>query len=71
MQPQAPLSHLPLLHPRLVPLLISDSHLHAHPWEATLATIRSLEERRRTGVRILIYICGTLHSSTTLRHFSP
>lgn len=43
----------------LVPLSISDTHLHAHPREATLATTRSLEERRRTGVRILIYICGT------------
>lgn len=55
--------------PRLVSLLLSDIHLHAHPREATLATTRSLEERRRTGVRILIYIRGFLHSSTVLRHY--
>lgn len=48
--PSSPPAH------RLVPLSISDTHLHAHPREATLATTRSLEERRRTGVRILIYI---------------
>ena len=47
-------------------LSISDTRLRAHPREATLATTRSLEERRRTGVRILIYIYAPL-STVQLR----
>ena len=58
----SPSSHTPLL-PCLVllPLSIYDTCFHAHPREATLATTRSLEERRGTVVRLLIYICGALH----------
>lgn len=76
MQPRArfhvsPSSILPSCPFRLVPLSISDTHLHAHPREATLATTRSLEERRRTGVRILIYTRRSPQFNYSLALFNP
>lgn len=52
------------------PLSVSDTRLHAHPREATLATTRSLEEKRRIGVRMWIYMWDARHSSAVRRHYS-